>query len=94
MQQDVQIRNALIDKYNNYAQGLDSKDWPLVRACFADEVLIDYGSMSDPTSDPAIPSPTTGLPFRVRKSVAARISSPTMPYSPMQSGPSSGLRMS
>ena len=50
-----EIRNALIDNYNAYAQGLDSKDWPLVRSCFAREVLIDYGSISAPTGDPAIP---------------------------------------
>jgi hypothetical protein len=55
MEKTVLIRNALIDNYNQYAQGLDSKDWPLVRACFADEVLIDYGAMSAPTGDPAVP---------------------------------------
>jgi hypothetical protein len=48
-------RMALIDNYNHYAQGLDSKDWPMVRACFADDVLIDYGPISAPTGDPAIP---------------------------------------
>ena len=26
-----ELRNAFIDNYNNYAQGLDSKDWDLVR---------------------------------------------------------------
>ena len=54
-QNELQIRNALIDNFNNYAQGLDSKDWPLVRACFADQVFIDYGSISAPTGDPAVP---------------------------------------
>ena len=49
------IRNALIDNYNNYAEGLDSKNWPMVRACFADEVLIDYGSISAATGDPDVP---------------------------------------
>jgi hypothetical protein len=52
---ELLLRAALIDNYNRYAQGLDSKDWPMVRACFADEVLIDYGSISAPTGDPAIP---------------------------------------
>jgi hypothetical protein len=52
---DPLIRNALIDNYNNYAEGLDSKNWPMVRACFADEVLIDYGSISAPSGDPAVP---------------------------------------
>lgn len=32
MDKNLHIRGALIDNYNNYAQGLDSKDWPLVRA--------------------------------------------------------------
>jgi hypothetical protein len=50
-----QMRNALIDNYNNYAEGLDSKNWPMVRACFADEVLIDYGSISAPSGDPKVP---------------------------------------
>jgi hypothetical protein len=49
------IRSALIDNYNQYAEGLDSKNWPMVRACFADEVLIDYGSISAPTGDPTVP---------------------------------------
>lgn len=55
MENHMQIRNALIDNFNNYAQGLDSKDWPLVRACFADRVLIDYGPLSAPSGDPAVP---------------------------------------
>ena len=55
MENQLQIRNALIDNYNNYAQGLDSKDWPLVRACFCDEVLIDYGTLSAASGDPMVP---------------------------------------
>ena len=51
----LEIRNALIDNYNHYAQGLDSKNWPLVRSCFADQVFIDYGGISAPTGDPAVP---------------------------------------
>jgi hypothetical protein len=51
---DAQIRNALIDNYNQYGEGLDSKNWPMVRGCFADEVLIDYGSVSDATGDPSV----------------------------------------
>jgi hypothetical protein len=51
----LRVRQALIDNFNAYAQGLDSKEWPLVRACFADEVLIDYGAISAPTGDPAVP---------------------------------------
>ena len=43
------VRNALIDNYNAYAEGLDSKNWPMVRNCFADEVIIDYGELSAST---------------------------------------------
>lgn len=52
------IRNALIDNYNNYAEGLDSKNWPMVRDCFADEVLIDYGPISAATGSPDVPRKT------------------------------------
>lgn len=54
-QDNLLIRHALIDNYNSYAEGLDSKNWSMVRACFADEFLIDYGSISAPTGDPAVP---------------------------------------
>ena len=50
----LDIRHAMIDSYNRYAQGLDSKDWALVRACFADQVFIDYGGISDPTGSPDV----------------------------------------
>ncbi len=49
------IRNALINNYNAYAEGLDSKNWPLVRGCFADEVLIDYGELSAASGAPDVP---------------------------------------
>lgn len=49
------IRNALIDSYNDYAEGLDSKNWTLVRSCFADEVIIDYGELSAATGAPDEP---------------------------------------
>jgi hypothetical protein len=52
---NLQISNALIDNYNNYAEGLDSKNWPMVRACFSDEVLIDYGSISAASGEPDVP---------------------------------------
>ena len=50
----LEIRNALIDSFNSYAQGLDTKDWDLVRSCFQDTVFIDYGSISDPTGSPDV----------------------------------------
>ena len=49
------IRNALVDSYNAYAQGLDSKDWDLLRSCFAEAVYIDYGEISAATGDPSTP---------------------------------------
>lgn len=56
--EELHIRNALIDNYDQYAEGLDSKIWDKVRACFADEVYIDYGAISAPTGDPKIPRKT------------------------------------
>lgn len=46
---------AIAEAYSNYATGLDTKNWAMVRECFCDEVYIDYGSISAPTGDPAIP---------------------------------------
>lgn len=51
----LQIKSALIDNYSHYAEGLDSKNWELVRRCFGDKVLIDYGSISAPSGAPEIP---------------------------------------
>jgi len=45
----LEIRNAMIDSYNRYAQGLDTKDWAMVRSCFADRVFIDYAGVSEAT---------------------------------------------
>ena len=53
--EELAIRNALVDSYNAYAQGLDSKDWDLVRSCFAERVYIDYGEISAATGDPSTP---------------------------------------
>ena len=41
---DPLVRQALIDNYNSYAEGLDSKNWPL-----------DYGAISAPTGAPEVP---------------------------------------
>ena len=51
----LQTQSDVIGNYNDYAEGLDSKNWPLVRRCFADEFLIDYGSLSAPSGSPDIP---------------------------------------
>ncbi|GEM_PF-835967 len=55
MEKNVLIRNALIANYNNYAQGIDTKDWSMVRDCFADDVFIDYGALSASTGDATVP---------------------------------------
>ena len=57
MQREKTLRDALIENYNNYAEGLDSKNWPLVRSCFADEVLIDYGELSAASGSADVPRP-------------------------------------
>ncbi len=44
-----------IESYNRYAQGLDTRDWALVRDCFDDEIFIDYGDISAPSGSPEVP---------------------------------------
>jgi SnoaL-like domain len=39
------LQQRLIDNYNDYAEGLDTRDWKRVRACFSDRVTIDYGDV-------------------------------------------------
>jgi len=51
----LQLESDFRASYNRYAQGLDSKDWALVRSCFADDVIIDYGVVIDPTGSPDLP---------------------------------------
>lgn len=48
-------KNALIENFGAYAEGLDSKNWSLLRSCFADEVLIDYGSISAGSGEVDVP---------------------------------------
>ena len=45
-------RAAIIDIYNAYAEGVDSKNWDMVRQCFADEIYVDYGATSAATGRP------------------------------------------
>lgn len=45
-------RAAIIDIYNAYAEGVDSKNWDMVRQCFADEIYVDYGDTSAATGNP------------------------------------------
>jgi 3-phenylpropionate/cinnamic acid dioxygenase small subunit len=44
----AELAQELAENYYRYAEGLDSKNWELVRSCFADEVYIDYGPVIDP----------------------------------------------
>ena len=48
-------RAAIIDIYNAYAEGVDSKNWEMVRQCFADEIYVDYGATSAATGAPDEP---------------------------------------
>jgi hypothetical protein len=46
-------RAQIIDVLTRYATGIDSKNWPLLRSCWADEVDLDYGDVGTFT-DPDI----------------------------------------
>ena len=54
----LQTQSDVVANFNDYAEGLDSKNWPLVRGCFADEVLIDYGELSAASGAPDVPRKT------------------------------------
>ncbi len=53
--EQLRLSSELIDNYNRYAEGLDSKNWSQVRSCFSDIVYIDYGAISAPTGSPEEP---------------------------------------
>ena len=38
-------RAQIIEVLIRYATGIDSKNWPLFRTCWADEVDLDYGDL-------------------------------------------------
>ena len=57
----AQITDVLI----RYATGIDSKDWPLFRTCWADEVDLDYGELGTFTD----PDAFTDLFARVHDSM-------------------------
>lgn len=40
----VEERVATIDLCNAYAEGVDTKNWAMVRSCFAEQVYIDYAT--------------------------------------------------
>ena len=40
-------RAEISDVICNYARGVDTRDWPLFRSCFADEIEADFRSLGD-----------------------------------------------
>ena len=52
---DAQQRCEIIDVYNDYAEGIDNKDWTLVRRCFADQVVLDYGEVNPASGEADAP---------------------------------------
>jgi hypothetical protein len=52
-----QIAEVLI----RYATGIDSKDWPLFRSCWADEIDVDYQQLGRYTSADALTKVMTSL---------------------------------
>ncbi|MEH6581158.1 MAG: nuclear transport factor 2 family protein [Halioglobus sp.] len=46
------VQQAIVENYNCYARGIDTKDWSLVRSCFSDSIFIDYGEL-DPNEEQA-----------------------------------------
>lgn len=54
-QDNIETKLAVAEVYSNYATGLDTKNWAMVRDCFCDQVFIDYGSISAPTGAADVP---------------------------------------
>jgi hypothetical protein len=38
-------REGIVDVLVRYARAIDTRDWPLFRTCFADDVAADYGDI-------------------------------------------------
>lgn len=53
--EQLALESAMIDSFNRYAQGLDTKDWDMVLSCFADNIFIDYGPVIDPAGNVDVP---------------------------------------
>ena len=45
MVDDPSDREQITDVLIRYATGIDSKDWPLFRTCFTEDVRADYGDI-------------------------------------------------
>ena len=45
MADSLDDRVAISDLLVRYATGIDTKDWPLFRSCFTENVLADYGDI-------------------------------------------------
>ena len=49
---DESIQLAISQVMANYAMGLDRHEWALLRSCFCDQILVDYGEKSAATGEP------------------------------------------
>ncbi|ARN72938.1 nuclear transport factor 2 family protein [Oceanicoccus sagamiensis] len=52
-----QLKAELVKSYNAYAEGIDTKNWALVRSCFAENIMLDYGELSAATGPMDKPRP-------------------------------------
>ena len=57
-----QIAEVLI----RYATGIDSKDWPLLRSCWTDEIDVDYQQLGRFTSADALTDVAQPVPLHLR----------------------------
>jgi hypothetical protein len=51
---DRKVRQDVADVLVRYAAGIDRRDWKLLRSCFADEYVVDYGAIGRWTSGEAV----------------------------------------
>ena len=51
---DREVRQDVADLLVRYATGIDQRDWKLLRSCFTDDCVIDYGAIGRWTSGEAV----------------------------------------
>lgn len=54
-------KEQIVEVLIRYATGIDSKDWPLLRSCWTDEIDVDYQQLGRFTSADAITEMMTRL---------------------------------
>lgn len=52
MKEQVADRLAISEVLDDYARGVDSKDWDLVLSCFAPDAHLDYSAFGGPKGGP------------------------------------------